>query len=69
MFLFLNFFLSFVPLSEIWKLASMQHESLVKDNILREYCTPDLKSACLVCYLKIIDTFWKNNVCILQQIA
>ena len=29
---------------------------------LRGYCTPNLKSAGFVCYLKIINTFLKNNV-------
>ena len=25
------------------------------------YCTPNLKLACFMCYLKIINTFSKNN--------
>ena len=33
---------------------------------LRGYCTPNLKLACFVCYIKIIDTFSKNNECILK---
>ena len=32
---------------------------------LRGYCTPDQKLACFVLYLKIINTFLKNNLCIL----
>ena len=37
---------------------------------LRGYYTPNLKLACFVCYLKIINTFFlKNNVCILKQIV
>ena len=33
---------------------------------LREYCTPNQKLACFVLYLKIINTFLKNNICILK---
>ena len=29
---------------------------------LRGYCTPNLKLAYFVCYLKIINTFLKNNM-------
>ena len=32
------------------------------------YCTPNLKLACFVCYLKIINTFSKNIACILKYI-
>ena len=32
------------------------------------FCTPNQKLACFVLYLKIVDTFLQNNVCILQQI-
>ena len=32
---------------------------------LRGYCTPKQKLACFVLYLKIINTFLKNNVYIL----
>ena len=34
-------------------------------------CTPNKKSACscFVLYLKIINTFFKNNICILKQIV
>ena len=41
-------------------------------NSLRGYCTPNLKLACFVCYLKIINTFFvcvKNNICILKKIV
>ena len=31
---------------------------------LRGYYTPDLKFACFVCYIKIINTILKNKVCI-----
>ena len=30
---------------------------------------PNLKLACFVCYLKIINTFWENDKCILKQIV
>ena len=30
---------------------------------------PYLKSACFVCYLKTVNTFLKNNTCILKQIV
>ena len=33
--------------------------------ILRGYYNPNQKLACFVCYLKIINTFLKNNICIL----
>ena len=35
-------------------------------NTLRGYCIPNLKLACFVCYLKIIDTFSKNDTCMLK---
>ena len=38
-------------------------------NPLKGYCTPNQKLACFVCYLKIINTFLKNNICIWKQIA
>ena len=34
--------------------------------LLRGYCTPNLELACFVCYLKIVNTFMKNNACILE---
>ena len=37
--------------------------------LLRGYCTPNLKLVCFVWYLKIINTFLKNNACILKQIV
>ena len=30
------------------------------------FCAPNLKLACFVCFLKIINTFLKSNVCIFQ---
>ena len=36
---------------------------------LSGYCTPYLKLACFVYYLKIINTFQKNNPCIFSQIV
>ena len=36
---------------------------------LRGYCTPNLKLECFVWYLKIVNTFLKNDVCILKQIV
>ena len=35
------------------------------DDWLMEYCTPNKKLACFVLYLKIINTFLKNDICIL----
>ena len=32
---------------------------------LSGYCIPNLELTCFVCYLKIVNTFMKNNVCIL----
>ena len=32
----------------------------------KEELHPNLKSTCFVCYLKIINTFLKNNACILK---
>ena len=40
---------------------------LRKDTFLRGYCTPNQKLACFVLYFKIIDTFLKNNICILYS--
>ena len=31
--------------------------------IVKGYCTPDQKLACFVLYLKITNTFMKNNIC------
>ena len=36
---------------------------------LKGHYTPNLKLACFVCYLKIVNTFLKNIVCILKQIV
>ena len=32
-------------------------------------CTPNKKIECFVLYLKIINTFLKNEICILKQIV
>ena len=37
--------------------------------VLRGYCTSYQKLACFVLYLKIINTFLKNNICILEKIV
>ena len=37
-------------------------------NILND-CTPNQKLACFVLYLKIINTFLENNICILKQMT
>ena len=37
--------------------------------ILKEVPHRNLKLACFVCYLKIINTFLKNNACILKQVS
>ena len=34
-------------------------------SILRGNCTPNQNLACLVLYLKIINTFLENDICIL----
>ena len=36
---------------------------------LKGYCTPNLKLACFVCYLKIINNLLKHNVYILKQVV
>ena len=36
---------------------------------LRGLCTHNLQLTCFVCYLKIINTFLKNNTHILKQIV
>ena len=36
---------------------------------LRGFCTPNQKLTCFVLYLKIINTFLKNNLGILKQIV
>ena len=38
-------------------------------NQLRGYYTPNLKLVCFVCYLKIINLFWKHDVRILKKIV
>ena len=40
-------------------------EVILGISAVREYCTPNLKLACFVCYLKIVNTFMINVVCIL----
>ena len=35
--------------------------------ILKGYCTSYLKLTCFVCFLKIINTFWENNICTSKQ--
>ena len=48
-------------------MVELRNETLILAhlNVLRGYCTPNLELACFVCYLKIVNTFMKNNVCIL----
>ena len=36
---------------------------------LRGYCTPNLKLVCFMHYLKIINSFRKNNACTLKKIV
>ena len=47
----------------------LRHVKIQVRKALRGYYTPILKSASFVCYLKIINTFLKSNVCILKQIV
>ena len=42
----------------------LQYKTLSRGN-----CTPDHKLACFALYLKIVNTFLKNNVYILKQIV
>ena len=37
--------------------------------MFKVYYTPNLKSACFVCYLKLIKTFVKNNIRILSKLS
>ena len=54
----------FKPSGVLW-LQILLIPTLSKINeVLRGYYTPDLKLAVFVCYLIIIDSFLKNNVCI-----
>ena len=69
------------PLYEIWEYAFKKGNPVLNHankehilpfsikNILRGYCTPSLKLACFICFLKTVNTFLKNNVCILKQIG
>ena len=52
-------------------LCSSDHPILLKFRqlVLRGNCTPNQILACFVFYLKIINTFSKNDICILQQIV
>ena len=47
-----------LPTKWVWHHMS-PHLSCYEGN-LRGYCTPKLKLACFVSYLKIIDTFFEN---------
>ena len=42
---------------------------MLDTNCLRGYCTPNLKLACFVCYLKMINLFFLKKVCILKKIV
>ena len=48
-------------LRALWRRRSLSRLDLVTVNFLWGYCTPKLKWACSVCYLKIIKTFSKTN--------
>ena len=43
------------------KQVMIQYGHHFSDQWLRGYCTPNLKFACFVCYLKTINTFSKKN--------
>ena len=45
------------------------HWQKLRDVLIRGYCTPKQKLSCFVFYLKIINTFMKNIICILQYIV
>ena len=49
-----------------WYKILVQHIQVYASFFLRGYCTSNLKLACFVCYLKIINTFSKNNTCSLN---
>ena len=42
----------------------MYNVLVIFEQAVRGYCTPNLKLACFVLYLKIINTFLTNNACI-----
>ena len=50
------------------KFSQKQNFKILSNAPLRGYNTLNLKLARPVCYLKIINTFLKNNMCILKQI-
>ena len=49
--------------------SSITKTLLLNNSTLRGYCTPNQISAYFVLYLKIINTFLKNDMCILKQIV
>ena len=51
------------------KANTWQASNVVLDKSLKGVMHPNQKLACFVCYLKIINTFLKNNICIWKQIA
>ena len=54
----------FIPASLGWGTCNK-----IQIKALRGNCTPNQKLACFVCYLKIINTFLKNDICIWKQIV
>ena len=55
-------FYSLTSLLAIFKLIPKWFEMSQR---VKGYCTPDQKLLCFVLYLKIANTFLKNNICIL----
>ena len=62
-----TYFLSDFKLTLMPRLILLDDE--LKTSALRGYYTPNQKLTCFVLYLKIINTFLKNNVCIFKQIV
>ena len=43
-----------------------KHPVVTLKQVAAPLTTANLKLACVVCYLKIINILWKNNICILK---
>ena len=46
--------------------ASIETSATAALTSLREYCIPNQKLTCFMLYLKMINIFLKNDICILQ---
>ena len=57
-----------VNLASLVHAHSKKYSYISRLNLLRGYCITNQKLACFVLYLKIINTFLKNDICMSKEL-